>query len=298
VAIIQPRSVYYSQNFLRSRKLVDRLIDRSSLRSTDEVVEIGPGRGIITECLARRCRRVVAVEKDGSLLGPLRQRLAGRSNVDVRGGDFLDYTLPSTPYKVFASIPFNVTAAIVGKLTSGLSPPDDSYLAVQAEAARRFVGAPNVTLTSVLLSPWFEPSIVHHFRCTDFDPVPGVEVVMLRLRRLSPPLVEPKARQIFRDFVVYCFTAWQPSLRCTLTRLLGRPGALLVTRRAKVLPSSRPSEVCLEQWLDLFSILTDQAETPRLLRVLGSEDALHRQQLKLEKIHRTRSSPGSHHPSP
>ena len=292
MAIIQPRSIHYSQNFLHSRRLVDQLIDGSSLTSCDDVIEIGPGRGIITEPLALRCRQVVAIEKDQSLVGPLRQRLAGFSNVDVHGGDFLEYTLPRHPYKVFASIPFNVTAAIVGKLTSGLSPPEDCYLVVQREAALRFVGTPRGTLTSVLLRPWFEPSVVHSFRRTDFDPVPNVEIVLLRLRRRIPPLVGSEKGQLFRDFVVHCFTAWQPSLAATLDGLLGRRDSVIVIRRAGIPLGCRPGEVCCHQWLRLFGGVVEQARPGRLLRIVGSEDLLRRQQAKLGKIHRTHVGPG------
>jgi 23S rRNA (adenine-N6)-dimethyltransferase len=288
VAIIQPRSIHYSQNFLHSRRLVDQLIDGSSLTSCDDVIEIGPGRGIITEPLASRCRRVVAIEKDQSLVGLLRQRLVGFPNVDVREGDFLEYSLPRHPYKVFASIPFNVTAAIVGKLTSGLSPPEDCYLVVQREAAQRFVGSPRGTLTSVLLRPWFEPSVVHSFRRTDFDPVPNVEIVLLRLRRLSPPLVGSEKGQLFRDFVVHCFTAWQPSLAASLEGLLGRSDSTAVMRGAGIPLGCRPSAVCFLQWLRLFDGVVDKAQPRRLLCIVGSEDLLQRQQAKLEKSHRTR----------
>jgi len=71
------RSVRYSQNFLHDRRLVGRLLARSSIGPDDVVYEIGPGRGIITEALAARCRRVVAVEKDPLLAARLQRRFAG-----------------------------------------------------------------------------------------------------------------------------------------------------------------------------------------------------------------------------
>ena len=195
------RSIAYAQNFLRSRQLVDRLLDRSSIVPDDLVYEIGPGRGRITERLARRCRQVVAIEKDPRLAVLLRHRLAGTPNVVVREADFLRYDLPRGPYKVFASIPFNVTTEIVTKLTAASRPPDDAYLIVQREAAARIAGSPRELLYGLLLKPWFEPSVVHRFRRTDFAPVPRVEAVLLRLRKRGPPLVGPRESQLYRDFV-------------------------------------------------------------------------------------------------
>ena len=137
---LRRRRIVYSQNYLRSPRLVDRLLDRSAISGDDLVIEIGPGRGVITERLAARCRQVIAVEKDPVLVEELRARFAQGGNVALFAADFLEFPLPLTSYKVFANIPFNITAAIVGKLTSGISPPSDAYLGMQREAADRFLG--------------------------------------------------------------------------------------------------------------------------------------------------------------
>jgi 23S rRNA (adenine-N6)-dimethyltransferase len=290
VAISQACSIRYTQNFLHSRPLVDRLVDASGVTRRDDVVEIGPGRGIITESLAQRCRRLVAVEKDPRLAGDLRIRLASYPNLEISQGDFLDFALPRSPYKVFASIPFNITAAIVGKLTSGLSPPDDIYLIVQREAALRYLGLPRETLVSVLLKPWFEPALIHSFRRTDFDPVPAVDVVMLRLRKRGPPLLDPRTGPIYRDFVCYCFMSRQPALALTLDRLLGRALSRGVMVRAGLPDCLGPSGVGFGQWLALFERVREGGGATRLDRIRGSEHRLQRQQRMLEKVHRTRSS--------
>jgi len=74
---------------------------------------------------------------------------------------FLDYRLPRKPYKVFANIPFNITTAIVIRLTMAQYPPEDAYLAMQKEAAEKFLGKPHESLYAVLLKPWFEVEMVH-----------------------------------------------------------------------------------------------------------------------------------------
>src|SRR5690349_18545175 len=102
----------HSQNFLTNPALIDRLLDGSTIGPDDLVFEIGPGRGAITERLLRRCRRVVAVEKDPLLVRQLRERFAGCPRLELRQGDALFEPLPREPYKVFASLPFASTAAI------------------------------------------------------------------------------------------------------------------------------------------------------------------------------------------
>jgi 23S rRNA (adenine-N6)-dimethyltransferase len=287
---LRHRRIAYSQNFLRSPQLVDRLLDRSGIGADDLVIEIGPGRGIITERLAARSRQVLAVEQDPILVEELRARFAPAGNVALFAGDFRRFPLPLTAYKVFANIPFNITAAIVGKLTSGTSPPIDAYLTVQREAADRFLGIPRQTLVAVLLQPWFDPTVVHCFRPTDFAPRPGVEVVLLRLQRRSVPLVAPCDAALFGDFTAYVFGAWQPSVRDALTLLLPKRAVVDIERTAGLSLDRPPSAVPFASWLRLVVAFRSTAG-PRIAVVQGAHDRLQRQQAGLRKVHRTRGSP-------
>ena len=287
---LRQHRIAYSQNFLRSARLVDRLLDRSGIGADDLVIEIGPGRGVITERLAARSRQVLAVEQDPNLVEELRARFASAGNVALFAGDFRSFPLPLTAYKVFANIPFNITAAIVGKLTSGTSPPIDAYLTVQREAAERFLGVPRQTLVAVLLQPWFEPTVVHRFRPTDFAPRPGVEVVLLRLRRRSVPLVAPGDAAFFGDFTAYVFSAWQPTVREALMLVLPKPDVADIERSTGSSLDRPPSAVPFASWLRLVAAFRASAG-PRIVAVQGARDRLQRQQAGLWKVHRTRGPP-------
>jgi 23S rRNA (adenine-N6)-dimethyltransferase len=284
--------IAHSQNFLRSSQLVERLLEHSGIGADDLVIEIGPGRGVITERLAARCRQVLAVEQDPVLVEELRVQFAHAPNVALFAGDFLTFPLPLTTYKVFANIPFNITAAIVGKLTSGTSPPVDTYLAVQREAAARFMGTPQETLVAVLLKPWFEPTVVHRFQPTDFVPRPGVAVVLLRLHRRETPLVASREATLFGDFAAYVFTAWQPTVREALARILPRRLVADVERAAGVSVACPPSDIQFTAWIALADAFRSVAGE-RIAAVEGARERLERKQLQLQKVHRTRASRSS-----
>jgi 23S rRNA (adenine-N6)-dimethyltransferase len=286
---IQHCSLIYSQNFLTNPRLVDHLLDRSSIGSDDVVYEIGPGHGLITARLARRCRLVVAVEIDPNLAGPLCCRFAGLPHVTIRNEDFLQTRLPMTAYKVFANIPFNITAAIVTKLITAPRPPEDSYLGIQKETAQRFLGIPRESLYAVLIKPWFEPAIVYRFKRTDFVPVPNVDVVMLRLRKRGPPLVSGSDAQSFRDFVVYAFTAWHPSVGSTLKDIFSRRQLQQIVGSVGCDLDATPTSLRFEQWLSLFYHFKSVAGVQAKQAILGSEQRLRRQQAGIMKIHRTRT---------
>ena len=280
-------SVQLSQNFLTNSRLVASLLDRFDLGADSVVYEIGPGKGIITEQLALRFRRVIAIEKDQRLAASLMRKFGDWPNVTIHPGDFLGYPLPHNSYNVFANIPFNITAAIVTKLTTVENPPEVAYLAMQREAGRMFIGKPQESLRTILLKPWFETEIVHRFQRSDFAPAPRVDVVMLRLRKRGPPLVGEMDRPFFRNFVVYVFTHGQPAGANPLTNLFpGRQRAAL-ERTLGIDLTARPTSLTFAQWLRLFERLKVVGNPTAPGLVAGSEQRLMRQQARLEKRHRT-----------
>ena len=285
----KPRSssLWRTQNFLRSPGVIAPVMARSGIDHGELVLDIGAGTGTITRLLRLRGARVNAVEKDPSLCEHLRTTFGRDAGVHVSCDDFLRTPLPSVPYKVFASPPFDITSAIVSKLIDAPNPPVDAFLAVQREAAERCLGRPSETLYALLLKPWFSPAVVHEFHRDDFVPAPSVDVVMLRLRKRGPPLVPATQRRLYRDFVIACFTAWRPSIGSALELRLGRGPALRLLREAEIDGQAKPSRVSFAEWLELFlafSKLPDAAG-----RVVGSERRLRTQQRRLQKRHRSRA---------
>src|SRR5262249_3968713 len=280
-----------SQNSLHSRALVDRVLDDSSIQPGDLVLDLGAGKGILADRLAHRGCQVLAVERDPHLVASLVERFTQVEKVRVCNTDILDVRLPRSAYKVFASIPFNATAEIVNRLTAASNPPRDAYLVVQREAAERFVGKPRSTLVAALLMPWFEASIVHRFRATDFAPAPRVDVVMPRLHKRGPPFVRDEDRRLFRDFVSHLFTTRSTSVLESLQRLLGKHRARIVARRFELDPAIGPCSVRVERWLQLFSAALTVAPLELQWRLAGSEQRLRARQRRLHKLHRTRAVP-------
>jgi 23S rRNA (adenine-N6)-dimethyltransferase len=289
---VQPssnRDLRHSQNCLHSNVLIDRLLDASSIRTGDLVMDLGAGTGIISHRLASRGCRVIAVETDPDLVTTLRRKFASNPEVRVCQTDILRMRLPREPYKVFANIPFDMTAHIFHHLTRAPLPPDDAYLVVQREAYQRFAGEPITTLVAVLLFPWFETSLVHQFRRTDFVPAPRVDVVMLRLRKRGPPLVALEHTQLFRDFVIHTFTTRNATVLQVLSQLIGRRRARRLLGQLGV-NAREPSRVPPSLWLRLFHAVLAGAPHELSLRVAHAEHRLRAQQRRLRKLHRTRWS--------
>lgn len=280
--------LWRSQNFLRDPRLVEELVTRAGISSGDTVYDLGAGSGNLTVALAARARRVVAIERDPALATALRRRFAHQRNVTVRDANIASYRLPRSDHLVFASPPFDMTSAIVDKLTSAELPPRDAYLVLQLEAARRFAGRPRMTLAALLIAPWFAIDEIHRFRRSDFAPPPSVDAVFVRLHKRGPPLVSSRDRSRFRDFAVALFTPRTPTLSASIERVLGRRTAVELAREARVDTRATPSRVPLSTWLRLYRAFSSQPAHVQE-RVFGAEARLRRQQRRLRKVHRTRT---------
>lgn len=250
-----------SQNFLLDRELVNQLIRESSITPRDMVLEIGPGQGIITQELLKIAQKVVAVEVDLHLFNQLKSRLSDFSRLKLVHQNFLLFSLPTHPYKVFSNIPFNITGDIVRKLLQSDSPPSDSYLIIQKQAASKFIADNHSnSMAAILYYPWWDISITHEFKRTDFVPSPKVDCVLLRIQSRTISLIDSKSKQTYLNLVSYHFSK---------------------NRASKNIPPRR--------WLEIFSNFLAFPNSQILKAIQESFVKLQKQQSHLHKIHRTRT---------
>ena len=279
----------YSQNRLRSKKLIGTLLDKSSIVKGDLVYDIGAGCGIISGELAKRQVRVIAIEQDNGLYNKLKQKLVTNPLVVLRHVDFLTEPLPERErYKVFSNIPFMFTAEIIRKLLLNQNPPDDCYLIIQIEAARKFAGTPKETLSSLLLKPWFEFGIRHSFRETDFSPVPAVNIVLLQIERREEALIAAEYTHLYRDFLAYCFHQGKPTLKSALKGIFTHTQFTRLSKDLGFRPGSGPTALSFRQWWGIFDFFFRKIDGERRGLVTGAEKRLQWQQMNLKKIHRAR----------
>lgn len=280
----------HSQNFLVNRHIVSKLVDESGIQARDTVVEIGPGRGIITRELAKAARQVIAVERDEVLALRLASSPDLPSNVAILIGDALTVPLPSTPYRVFASIPYRHTAAIVGRLTTGTAPPLDSWLVVQREAAHRYGVSSRNTMQSIQLAPWFDCTIVHEFRKQDFDPRPGVDSVLLHLHHRIDPLIANARRANWNHFVDALFSAWQPTFAHALKARLSTRIANDVLRRSGLTWHGAVSGTPLDDWIRVFASLVSLNQPDIWQRLENVSRQNDERRARLDRPSRTRTN--------
>lgn len=282
------RELGHSQSFIRRPELVEELLDLTGIGPNDLVVEIGPGKGVITRELVKRAGRVIAVEKDPRFAEGL-SLLSTQGDFQLVIGDFLEWQLPQDKYKVFSNIPFNYTADIVDKLTSSDNLPVDMYLIVQEAAAHRYAGMPyhKNSLISILVAIDFSVRILRGIDRNCFEPKPGVSVVLAHFGRRSQPLISERDRQLFRDFVVYGYIQWASTVLEAFSKVFTKRQVSIIIKFQK-LEGLKPTELTIDQWMELFDTFCRYVGERKKRHVRGSEKLLRRQQEKLDKLHRTR----------
>jgi 23S rRNA (adenine-N6)-dimethyltransferase len=263
------RQIALAQNFLRSSTLARRLLDASSITYQDIVYEIGPGRGAITTELARVARKVVAIEKDPLLVQYLRERFQDVDNVQIVKGDFKRFRIPDQEYKIFANIPYNLTADIVRKILYAHPVPGEAYLIVQKEAAEKFSGSPKETQFSVLAKASFHIRIVCKLRRTDFIPAPRVDSVLLHIRKRCPPLIRGEDVSLYRHFVRFGFRSWKRNLKLAFKPIFTYEQWKRLSNDLHFLPDAKPTELTFEQWMGLFDCFKHNVSTEKRAYLLN-----------------------------
>ncbi len=288
--VIRKRQLSHSQNFLKNPGFVRSLIDKTDLKAGDLVVEIGLGKGIITKLLVEKGCRVIGVELDNQLFVNLVNQFKDYSNVEIMKTDFLKWNLPSKPYKVFSNIPFNMTTDIITKLLNGENPLEVAYLILQDKAAERFFGAPLAkdTQMSILLKPYFEMAIVSKIDRKQFTPIPNIGAVLAMFRKRQTPLVEPQFYQLFRDFIVYGYNQWKPTVLEAFEKVFSTKQRSILEHKIATIRRAKPRDLKIDQWLTLFESFQNYAPEDKKNLVMGAEKRLKDQQKVLQKQHRTR----------
>lgn len=284
------RAIEHSQNFIRNPQLVRQLLELSNVSSADLVVEIGPGTGMITRELVKTAGRVIAIERDRRFSERLLE-INGSGNFQLVIDDFMKWQLPRENYKVFSNIPFNYTADIVSKLTTSDRKPTDIYLIMQESAAHRFIGRPyeKNSQISIMLSIEFSIEIMRQIDRNFFEPRPSVNIVFAHFTKRTTPLMSIASFQDFRDFVVYGYNQWSPTIIDAFYKIFTHRQRAIVVRSMN-LTGLKPSDLNTEQWIQLYHSYNEYVDENRKNLVRGSEKRLRKKQSELIKQHRTRKS--------
>lgn len=266
----QPRK-QFGQHWLRSDKALNQIIKAAQLTPTDRVLEIGPGKGVLTDRLVLQAATVLAVEIDRDLCEYLTKKLGQRENFLLLQGDFLTLNVPEllaalpqfqTQNKVVANIPYNITGPILEKLLGRIADPnphpyESIVLLVQQEVADRLCARPSSKAygaLSVRIQYLAEAEMICRVPASAFYPPPKVDsaVVRLRPRPIAVPARDPHRLE---TLVTLGFATRRKMLRNNLKSLCDRDQLTHLLEQLEVNPQARAEDLSVAQWIALSNHL-------------------------------------------
>lgn len=254
---------WLGQHWLVDRKVLRRIADAVEIAPGETVIEVGPGRGALTELLAERASRLIAVEVDDALAESLREKYTGAANVSVVEGDVLEVPVEELlneggggmPYVVVGNLPYYIGTAIVRKFLTSKLRPERLVVMLQAEVAERMTAQPGkMSYLAAEAQLYAEARLLFRIPAKAFRPPPKVQSAVVRLDVRDSPDVEVDSQSAFLELAQAGFAAPRKRLRNSLAVGLrieaAEAGELLAA--AGVDPDQRPAMLSLEQWRDVY----------------------------------------------
>ena len=258
-AAFPPTRKSLGQHFLTDRRILGRIADALKLEGHETVLEIGPGRGALTDILADRAARLVAIEYDRALAAMLRERYARRGNVIVAEADVLEVSLgelAAGPYVLVGNVPYYITTPI---LFHALAPPraDRAVYLVQREVAQRLVAQPGSKeygALTVNVAAVARAEVLFAVPSGAFAPPPKVESAVVRITPRPAPLVAADEEPRLRSLVQGAFGMRRKQMRRVVRTLfaLDADQADALLARVGIDPEVRPEVLSVEQFVGLL----------------------------------------------
>ncbi|WP_413627657.1 16S rRNA (adenine(1518)-N(6)/adenine(1519)-N(6))-dimethyltransferase RsmA [Fructilactobacillus vespulae] len=263
------------QNFLNDLNVLHGIVDAAEITSEDNVIEIGPGIGALTEQLAKRANQVVAFEIDQNLLPVLEDTLYQYQNVTILNQDFLKANLPEViaahfnddrPVKIVANLPYYITKPILLNILRGPVKYENLVFMMQREVADRLCAKPNdhdYGSLSVITQYLNDVEIAIEVSNKAFIPAPKVDSAVVKLSPQTARQVVAFDEKAFFGFVHGCFMHRRKTLWNNLQGLFGKQPEVkeqveLVLEQLNIKKSIRPQGLSVTDFVTMANAFHNQ----------------------------------------
>jgi len=254
------------QNFLVDQNYVQKIVAALELKATDTIIEIGPGRGAITEHLVESGANVIAIELDRDLVPVLRETFVGRDNFAIVEADAttIDFEAlvkdqrskvedQQSRTKLVANLPYYISTPILQHLSTQRHLFDSLVLMFQKEVVDRITAKPGDSdrgFLTVLVEAAFDVERLFDVPPNAFRPVPKVTSSVARLIPKESPIRDEKA---FRDLISMAFAQKRKTILNNLKAAY--PDAKEILERSSIAAQRRAESLTLDEWLCLLAAL-------------------------------------------
>lgn len=247
------------QNFLVNKQVLKKIITAAELSPKDVVLEVGPGIGNLTSELAKRVKKVIAIEKDQKMVKILRKNLQSFTNLKIIQGDILKIKNRESEignsYKVVANLPYYIVSPVIRQFLETKNQPTMMVLMVQKELAQRICAIPpKSNLLAVSVQFYGNPEIVSYVSKKSFWPQPKVDSAIIKIiPRLNNSTPDQLFSQKFFRIVKAGFSHPRKQLLNNLTDNLKLKKEEVISwlLKNKINPKSRAEALSLDGWIHL-----------------------------------------------
>jgi 16S rRNA (adenine1518-N6/adenine1519-N6)-dimethyltransferase len=247
------------QNFLIDKNVLRKIAGTAELSKRDVVLEVGPGIGNLTIELAKRVKKVIAVEKDERMVEILKENLKDFRNVEIVEGDIREMIFAivkkiAKDYKVVANIPYYLTSYLIRNLLELKKKPKLIVLMVQKEVAQRICAKPpKMNLLAVSVQVYGKPKIISFVSKNCFWPRPKVDSAIIKIEPKKEDLID---KDLFFEIVKAGFSQPRKQLINNLSKKLKKKKEIIkkFLSEAKILPTKRAGALSIEDWKKLTKI--------------------------------------------
>jgi 16S rRNA (adenine1518-N6/adenine1519-N6)-dimethyltransferase len=258
------------QHFLTSRGAIIAIIDASDIHPDDIVLEIGPGKGVLTEALVKMARKVIAIEKDVRLIPLLQEKFKKEialGKCEIIEKDILKFdpevmAFYTHPYKLIANIPYYITGQILRMFFESPCQPESMTLLVQKEVAERIVAKHNKeSLLSLSVKAYGIPKIIKKVPRGSFSPAPNVDSAIIYISNISREKFTERPstsshEHTFFSLIHAGFAHKRKQLFPNLSQVFDKSALASAFERIGIDPTSRAEDISLETWLELSKTLS------------------------------------------
>lgn len=246
---------HLGQHFLTSKPAVAKMIKAAEIIPNDLVVEIGPGKGFLTEDLLKSGCTVYAFEKDNESIEYLKENLSS-TKLKIFDGDFLEYelekVLPKTEYKIVANIPYYITGMIMEKVLTSKLKPSVAVMLVQKEVAERIVARDKKeSLLSIAVKVFCEPKIIDTVKAGSFFPKPKVDSAIIALNKISGEFFKEMDEKRFFEILKTGFAHKRKKLIGNLSQLFDKEKLVEIFKKINLDENIRPENLTPNDWRKL-----------------------------------------------
>ncbi len=252
------------QNFLIDKGAVKKIIGAADLQPKEIVLEIGPGIGTLTQELAKKAKKVIAIEKDPKMIETLKETLKDFKNVEIIYGDVLKIEnlklKIENSFKIVANLPYYIASPIIRKFlenkqsdaTRRISRPTSMVLMVQKEVAQRICAKPGkMSLLAVSVQLYSQAKIISYVSKKSFWPQPKVDSAIIKI---TPKKIQESNPCNFFKIVKAGFSQPRKQLINNLSKKLNIDKLKIKEwlLKNKIQPTQRAETLSIESWLKLF----------------------------------------------